>query len=264
MASWSTWCSASVGRMPTMTRWLPTVRALVSAALRSARSSVSSVSSASPSSIRGGTLISRLNCPTSVAQAGLAIAASAAALRIDGMPCSSVRLSSISWPTVEGLSSNRRSRSMRANASSERRTMSRYLRRSSPLILIAWMSRPTSGSAQRVTTCPVSHLRTPLRGVQPRALVAYPQVQQAAQVRDEHLVLVLGVYRLDRPDQQLVEAGAGHPVQHDLGQAGQAGRAQLLVARGAGVRAGQGARGGQPLPRRPARVLGEGGRAGGV
>jgi hypothetical protein len=100
------------------------------------------VSSASPSSIRGGTLISRLNCPTSVSQAGLAIASSAAALRIDGMPRSSVRFSSISWPTVLGFSSNSRSRSMRANASSERRTLSRYLRRSSPLILIAWMSRP--------------------------------------------------------------------------------------------------------------------------
>src|SRR5260370_14717901 len=234
-------CSARVGRMPIMTRLLPTVRALVSAALRSARSSVSSVSSASPASIRGGTLISRLNCPTSVARAGLGVGASAAALRIDGMPCSSVRLSSISWPTVEGLSSNRRSRSMRANASSERRTLSRYLRRSSPLILIAWMSRPTSGSAQRVTTCPVSHLRTPLRGVQPRALVAYPQVQQAAQVRDEHLVLVLGVHRLDRPDQQLVEAGAGHPLQHDLVQAVQAGPPGILFAAGVEVGDGQAA-----------------------
>ena len=132
-----------------MTRWLPTVRALVSAALRSARSSVSRVSSASPSSIRGGTLISRLNCPTSVAQAGLAMASSTSALRIDGMPRSSVRLSSISWPTVLGFSSNRRSRSMRANASSERRTLSRYLRLSSPLILIAWMSRPIEAPSTR-------------------------------------------------------------------------------------------------------------------
>ena len=126
-----------------MTRRLPTVRARTSAALRSERSSVSRVASASPSSVRGGTLISRLNWPTSVAQAGLAIASSAAALRIDGIPCSSTRFSSISWPTVEGSSSNRRSRSMRAKTSSERLTLSRYLRRSSPLILMAWMSRPT-------------------------------------------------------------------------------------------------------------------------
>ena len=141
-----------------MTRWLPTVRALASAVLRSARSSVSSLSSESPSSIRGGTLISRLNWPTSVSQAGLAIASSAAALPIDGMPSSSVRFSSISWPTVLGFSSNRRSRSMRANASSERRTLSRYLRLSSPLILIAWMSRPTSGlrSTSKPTTYPSS------------------------------------------------------------------------------------------------------------
>ena len=69
-----------------MTRWLPTERALASAELRSARSSVSSLSSESPSSIRGGTLISRLNWPTSVSQAGLAIASSTSALRIDGMP----------------------------------------------------------------------------------------------------------------------------------------------------------------------------------
>ncbi len=125
-----------------MTRRLPTVRALPSAALRSARTSRSSPSNASPPSWRGGTLISRLNWPTSVAQAGSAIASSASALRMEGMPRSSVRFSSISWPTIEGFSSNLRSRSMRANASSERRTLSRYRRRSSPLILIAWMSRP--------------------------------------------------------------------------------------------------------------------------
>ena len=143
-----------------MTRWLPTVRARASAALRSARSSVSRVASESPSSIRGGTLISRLNCPTSVAQAGLAIASSTSVLRMDGIPRSSTRFSSISWPTVEGFSSNRRSRSMRANTSSERRTLSRYLRRSSPLILIAWMSRPTKASAQR-ENLPSPPLRTP-------------------------------------------------------------------------------------------------------
>ncbi len=125
-----------------MTRWLPAVRALPSAALRSARTSCSSLANASPPRCRGGTLISRLNWATSVAQAGSAIASSTSALRIEGMPRLSTRFSSISWPTIEGWSSNRRSRSMRANASSERRTLSRYLRRSSPVILIAWMSRP--------------------------------------------------------------------------------------------------------------------------
>ena len=108
-----------------MTRWLPTVRALLSAAFRSARISRSSPSNASPASSRGGTLISRLNWPTSVAQAGSAIASSASALPIEGMPEASTRFSSISWPTIEGFSSNWRSRSMRANASSERRTLSR-------------------------------------------------------------------------------------------------------------------------------------------
>ena len=120
-----------------MTRLLPVPRALASAALRLARISCSRPASASPSSRRGGTLISRLNWPTSVAQAGSAIASSTSAFRMDGAPCSSTRFSSISTPTRDGLASNRRSRSIRANTSSERCTFSRYLPRSSPLILIA-------------------------------------------------------------------------------------------------------------------------------
>src|SRR3954453_11493249 len=258
MESSATSCSARVGRMPTMTRRLPTVRARVSALLRSSRSSVSRVASESPPSVRGGTLISRLNCPTSVAQTGLAIASSAAALRIDGIPCSSTRFSSISWPTVEGSSSNRRSRSMRANTSSERLTLSRYRRRSSPLILMAWISRPTSGSAQRgrsafdVSFVPVS------RRVQPRALIADPQVQQSAQVGGELVVLVGRVDRLDRPDQQLVEVGAGHPVQHQLVQAGQRGRAEVLVTVGLEERVGQLAVLAQLVPVRHARFVGHG------
>ena len=46
-----------------------------------------------------------------------------------------------------------------------------------------------------------------------------PTLHQLAQVGDELVVLVLGIGRLDGPDQQLVEVGAGHPVQHDLFQA---------------------------------------------
>src|ERR1017187_7116796 len=194
-----------------------------------ARRSASSSPSASPSRWRGGTLISRLNCPTSVAQAGSAIAASTSALRMEGMPRSSTRFSSISWPTVDGFSSNSRSRSIRAKTSSERRTLSRYLRRSSPLILMAWMSRPIEVSAQRVNRAYAppagslthSHAAGPgasddSGGRQPGDLVPDPQAEEPAQVRDELVVLVRRVNRLDRLDQQLVEGRAGHPAQHDV------------------------------------------------
>ena len=120
-----------------MTSRLPAPRALASAALRLARISRSRSARAWPSSRRGGTLISRLNCPSSVAQAGSAIASSTAALRMEGAPRESTRFSSISTPTRDGLASNRRSRSIRAKTSSERCTFSRYLRRSSPLIVMA-------------------------------------------------------------------------------------------------------------------------------
>ena len=46
-------------------------------------------------------------------------------IAIDGAPRSSMRFSSISRPTCDWLASNRCSRSMRANASSDRRTFSR-------------------------------------------------------------------------------------------------------------------------------------------
>ena len=127
----------SVGRMPIITTRVPVPRAFSSPALRSSLTTCSSSASASPASRRGGTLISRLNCPTSTPQAGSAIASSTSALRMDGMASESTRFSSISWPTCAGLSSNRCSRSIRASASSERRTFSRYSRRSSPLNLIA-------------------------------------------------------------------------------------------------------------------------------
>src|ERR1035438_5070459 len=252
MAPSCTSCSPSVGKMPTITRWLPTERALASAAFRLARSSVSSCPSASPSSCRGGTLISRLNCATSVAQAGSAIALSTSSLCIEGMPRSSTRFSSISWPTVDGFSSNSRSRSIRAKTSSERRTLSRYLRRSSPLILMAWMSRPIEVSAQRVnrTYAPPagflthSHAAGPgasrdSGGRQPGGLVPDPQAEEPAQVRDELVVLVRRVNRLDRLDQQLVEGRAGHPVQHDVVRQRLLGRPEVLVTRGIEVGIGQ-------------------------
>src|SRR5579864_4442457 len=201
-------------------------RAFASALLRSSRTSCSSPASASPSSCRGGTLISRLNCPTSVAQSGSAISASTSAFRMDGTPRSSTRLSSISWPTRVRSVSNRRSRSIRANTSSERRTLSRYLRRSSPLILIAWMSRPMTASTST------------------SVLVAHPQIKEPPQVRDELVVLVFRVRRFDRLDQQLVEVGAGHPVQDDLVQARHPARAEVVVARRVEVLVGQ-----RPVPR---------------
>ena len=125
-----------------MTRRLPVLQARSSARFRLSRISFSRSATASPASSRGGTLISRLNCPSSVAQAGSAMASSTSALRMDGSPWPSTRFSSISTPTCAGSPSNRCSRSMRANTSSERRTLSRYRRRSSPVIVIASISRP--------------------------------------------------------------------------------------------------------------------------
>ncbi len=58
--------------------------ALASPAFRLPRTSVSSPAIELPASSRGGTLISRLNWPSSVAQAGSAIASSTSALRMDG------------------------------------------------------------------------------------------------------------------------------------------------------------------------------------
>src|ERR1019366_2665892 len=199
-------------------------------------------------------LSSRLNCPTSVAQAGSAIAASTSALRMEGMPRSSTRFSSISWPTVDGFSSNSRSRGIRAKTSSDLRPLSRYLRRSSPLILMAWMSRPIEVSAQRVNRAYAppagslthSHAAGPgasddSGGRQPGGLVPDPQAEEPAQVRDELVVLVRRVNRLDRLDQQLVEGRAGHPVQHDVVELCLLARPEVLIAPGVEVGIGEGA-----------------------
>ena len=57
-------------------------------------------------------------------------------------------------------------------------------------------------------------------------------MQQPAQVGDEPVVLVGRVHRLDGADQELVEVRPGHPVQHQLVQAAQPSRAEVLVAVG--------------------------------
>ena len=75
---------------------------------------------------------------------------------------------------------------------------------------------------------------------------------------DELVVLVLGVHRLDRADQQLVEVGAGHPVQHELVEPGQVGGAEVLVALGVEVGVGQLAVFAQLLPVGQARLVGDG------
>ena len=100
----------------------PTVRACSSASLRLARASRSRSENTPPSSRRGGTLISTLNCPSSVWNAGSAIASSAAALISAGSPASSVRLSSTSSPNDRVSGWNLASDSIRANTSRFART----------------------------------------------------------------------------------------------------------------------------------------------
>ena len=111
--------------MPTIIMCAPTRRDLSSAALRLSRIRCSSLSKISPSSTNGGMLISTLNWPSSVTNASSAIFSSTSAFAIAGSPVSSVRLSSISSP-IERLSSSKRdSRSIRANTSRFRLTLSR-------------------------------------------------------------------------------------------------------------------------------------------
>src|SRR5579859_5706359 len=198
MSSWVC-ASDSVGRMPIITSRLPIRAAAASAALRLPRTSSSSSVTEEPPRRRGGMLISRLNCPTSVDHAtGSAIASRTSAFRMEGSPSESTRFSSISSPTCGSSVSNRCSLSILANTSSERLTLSRYRRRSSPLIVSGLISRPM-----------------------PSLLVAYPQADQAAQVRDELVVLVRRVDRAHRVDEQRVEGRAVHPVVDHLVQVAQ-------------------------------------------
>ena len=119
------WSSASVGRMPIITMWAPTSADLASAPLRSRRSCSSNVFSPPSRSLTGGTLISMLNWPSSVWNAGSAMAASASVFFSAGSPCSSTRLSSTSSPVIGSSVSKRASRSIRANTSRQRLTFSR-------------------------------------------------------------------------------------------------------------------------------------------
>ena len=119
------WPGASVGRMPIITRCAPTSADFASASLRLRRSISSKVVRPPSRSLAGGTLISMLNRPSSVWNAGSAIAASASAFFSAGSPWSSTRLSSTSSPVIGSSVSNRASRSIRANTSRQRRTFSR-------------------------------------------------------------------------------------------------------------------------------------------
>ena len=103
----------------------PTVRARSSARFRLRRTASSSSVNTSPSSMRGGTLISMLNWPISVWKSASAIASSARAFTSAGSPASSVRFSSISSPNERRSESKRASLSMRANTSRHVRTFCR-------------------------------------------------------------------------------------------------------------------------------------------
>ena len=115
----------TVGRIPTITMCAPTLRAFSSALLRLVRTSVSSSLSTVPFSERGATLISTLNCASSVWKSASAIASSTLALTSAGSPSSSVRLSSISRPIEPRAASKRASESMRAKTSRQRLTFAR-------------------------------------------------------------------------------------------------------------------------------------------
>ncbi len=114
-----------VGRIPTITMCAPTSRAFSSAALRLCRTLFSNVRMPSPARLRGATLISRLNWPSSVTKSGSAIASSASAFFIAGSQCSSTRLSSTSSPVIGRSKSKRASRSILAKTSRHVRTLAR-------------------------------------------------------------------------------------------------------------------------------------------
>ena len=111
--------------MPIISMWLPTARALSSAELRVDRTAFSSSAAASPPSVRGCTLISTLNWPSSVWKSACDTASSTSALRSAGSPCSSTRFSSISMPVIGRSKSNWDWASIRSNTSRHRRTFCR-------------------------------------------------------------------------------------------------------------------------------------------
>ncbi len=100
-----------------MIRCAPTAAARSSAWLSASRMACSQEPGPPAVSCRGGMLISRLKRPSSLDQAGSAIAWSTSVLRIAGSPSSSTRLSSISSPTWGRSLSKLDSRSIRASTS---------------------------------------------------------------------------------------------------------------------------------------------------
>ncbi len=108
-----------------MTMPAPASRAFAWAALSWLRTSSSRVTMAAPASDLGGMLISRLNWPSSVWNAGSSISSSTSLLRMAGSPWSSTRLSSISMPVSGSSKSNWFSASIRSSTSRQRWTFSR-------------------------------------------------------------------------------------------------------------------------------------------
>src|SRR3954452_12038723 len=74
-----------------------------------------------------------------------------------------------------------------------------------------------------------------------------PEPDEPAEVSDEALVLVLGVQRADRVDEQGVELLRGDPVEDKLVDVGEAAGAEVAVAVGVEVLVGQPAVGGELL-----------------
>ena len=125
--------SASVGRIPIMTWWAPTLEPFSSASLSERRRLSSNFERPPSRSLAGATLISMLNWPSSVWKSGSAMASRTSAFFRAGSPASSMRLSSISRPVIGSSVSKAASRSIRANTSRLRRTFSRWRVRSARL-----------------------------------------------------------------------------------------------------------------------------------
>ena len=131
-----------------MARWAPIASAVSSAAFRASRTDSSNEANPPSASRRGATLISMLNRPSSVWNAGSAMAASTSALRIAGSMSPSTRLSSISSPVIGRSKSKCAAVSIRANASRPRRTFSRCRLRSSRVNCVASTSAPMPSSCR--------------------------------------------------------------------------------------------------------------------
>ena len=100
--------SASVGRIPIMTWWAPTLEPFSSASLSERRRLSSNFERPPSRSLAGATLISMLNWPSSVWKSGSAMASRTSAFFRAGSPASSMRLSSISRPVIGSSVSKRR------------------------------------------------------------------------------------------------------------------------------------------------------------